>query len=76
MEMPGYIQQQYLDAAITETQAAEEKLRPSYLYRPRLSKDGDKWCALYGEDLMNGVAGFGDSPDEAYRAFDNAWYEK
>ena len=25
-------------------------------------KDGDKWCALYGEDLQSGIAGFGDTP--------------
>lgn len=76
MKLPDYIQQQYLDAAITEWQAAMEKFRPSYLYRPRLTRDGNKWCALYGENLVDGVAGFGDSPDEAYREFDKAWYEK
>lgn len=25
-------------------------------------KDGDKWCALYGEDLQAGIAGFGNTP--------------
>ena len=25
-------------------------------------KDGNKWCALYGEDLQVGIAGFGDTP--------------
>lgn len=25
-------------------------------------KDGDKWCALYGEDLQSGIAGFGNTP--------------
>ena len=38
-------------------QAACEFMRPSVLYRPALSRDGDQWCALYGEDLMNGIAG-------------------
>jgi len=53
--------------------AAHAALRPSTLYRPVLSIDGNKWCALYGTDLMNGVAGFGDSPADAYEAFDRAW---
>jgi hypothetical protein len=52
-----------------------EQMRPSYLYRPRLSIDGDQWRALYGENLQDGVAGFGGSPGEAYAAFDKAWTE-
>ena len=27
--------------------------------------DGDQWCALYGENLQEGVAGFGRTPAEA-----------
>jgi hypothetical protein len=56
--------------------AAAEMCRPSTIHRPALSIDGNKWCALYGENLQDGVAGFGDSPDEAFRAFDAAWFEK
>jgi hypothetical protein len=50
--------------------------RPSAVYRPSLSIDGNKWCALYGEDLMHGVCGFGDTPDAAMWDFDKAWNEK
>lgn len=46
---------------------------PSVLYRPKLSADGDKWCALYGDNLVSGVAGFGDTPAAAMFAFDEAW---
>lgn len=53
--------------------AAYEMQRPSVLYRPDLSRDGNAWCALYGEDLVRGVAGFGDTPNEAMAAFDKAW---
>lgn len=49
---------------------------PSVLYRPALSIDGNKWCALYGENLQDGVAGFGDSPAEAMSAFNRAWHAK
>lgn len=48
--------------------------RPSVLYRPRLFPDGNAWCALYGDDLMTGVAGFGATPEEAMRVFDREWY--
>lgn len=49
---------------------------PSVLYRPTLSRDGNQWCVLYGEDLQQGVCGFGDSPAEAMGNFDKAWYKK
>jgi len=33
-----------------------------------ISLDGDKWCALVGENLQEGVAGFADTPTNAIRA--------
>jgi hypothetical protein len=58
-------------------QIANEWSRPSAVYRPTLSADGDMWCALLGEDLQIGVAGFGKTPAEAMAAFDQAfWNEK
>lgn len=49
--------------------------RPSVLYRPSLSIDGDQWCVLYGKDLQSGVAGFGESPAKAMEDFDKVWYD-
>ena len=53
--------------------AAAEYERPSAVFRPRVFIDGDRWCALYGENLQDGVAGFGDSPAKAMWDFDRAW---
>lgn len=50
-----------------------ELSRPSAMFKPRIFQDGDRWCALYGEDLMIGVAAFGNSPEEAARRFDAVW---
>ncbi|CAJ6698629.1 Uncharacterised protein [Burkholderia pseudomallei] len=50
--------------------------RPSAVYRPTLGIDGNKWCALYGPNLMEGVCGFGDSPAEAMDDFDKNWIAK
>ena len=55
------------------TIAASEQRRPSVLYRPALSIDGNQWCALYGDNLQDGVAGFGSSPEAAMADFDKAW---
>lgn len=53
--------------------AAYEQQRPSVIYRPSLSIDGNKWCALYGDNLQDGFAVFGDSPQEAMLNFDAQW---
>lgn len=55
---------------------SHEYQRPSAVFRPTLTIDGNQWCALYGDDLQNGVAGFGDSPALALAAFDAAWIAK
>ena len=63
-------------AAEVAREAAAEQCRPSVLFRPALSIDGDQWCALYGDDLQCGVAGFGDSPAEAMWDFNRQWATK
>ncbi|HEP8326530.1 hypothetical protein ACP3VF_10335 [Pseudomonas paraeruginosa] len=55
--------------------AAVSQSEPSAIYRPKLSIDGNMWCALYGENLQDGVAGFGSSPAEAMDAFNRSWFE-
>jgi hypothetical protein len=57
-------------------QAAFEMMRPCVVWRPRLSIDGNMWCALLGDNLQDGVAGFGNSPAAAMWAFDEAWHAK
>ena len=57
-------------------QAAAAHERPCILWKPRLFIDGNQWCALFGENIQEGVVGFGDSPDAAMREFDAAWYKK
>ena len=50
-----------------------EMSRPSMVLRPAVSQDGDMWCALYGDNIAEGVAAFGKTPDEAMRRFDRVW---
>lgn len=44
--------------------------RAHVTFTPKLFIDGNKWCALYGENLMEGISGFGDTADEAVVDFD------
>jgi hypothetical protein len=48
---------------------------PHTIFVPKLSRDGNMWCALYGENTMEGIVGFGRSPDKAIKRFDDAFYE-
>jgi hypothetical protein len=57
-------------------EAAWEYQRPSVVFKPTLSKDGNMWCAMLGENLQEGVVGFGDTPADAMYAFDAAWLSK
>ena len=47
---------------------------PSVLHRPSIFPDGDQWCALLGDNLQVGIAGFGNTPYEACVAFDKAFH--
>lgn len=55
---------------------AQAHAAPSAVYRPSLRKDGNQWCAIYGENVQEGVCGFGDTPAAAMAAFDKAWSEQ
>lgn len=43
------------------------------LLKPRIFIDGNQWCVLYGENLQDGVCGFGDTPRLAVYDFNKAW---
>jgi hypothetical protein len=60
--------------AAAEAIATEQARRaPHVLLSPRIFLDGDQWCALLGENLVEGVAGFGDTPEKACAEFDKAF---
>ena len=60
-------------ARMAIVEAAAFVAAPHARMRPSIFPDGNMWCALYGEDLQNGVAGFGATPAEACADFDNNW---
>ena len=55
---------------------AVEMNRPSFIRPVKIYPNGDQWCCLEGENIQEGVCGFGPSPDAACAAFDEAWYAK
>lgn len=67
------LMQERMDAEKGANRALMQLARPSAIRRPNVFKDGDKWCALEGKNIQEGVCGFGDTPDAACRQFDIQW---
>lgn len=64
-------------AQMMQTQAFTDSMfrgveRPAISMKPRIFPDGNMWCCLYGENLQEGVAGFGETPEKAMSDFDRA----
>jgi hypothetical protein len=64
----GKIGQSRLSAAVEA-----EEMNLFAILKPKLSKDGNQWCVLYGENLQEGIAGFGDTPRLAIYDFNKQW---
>ncbi len=61
----------FLNAMMNIEQASQIALEPFTLYKPKLYPDGDKWCVLLGENLQEGLCGFGDTPLKAVNDFNH-----
>jgi len=44
------------------------------MLRPSVTMDGKKWCVLYGDNIQDGVCGFGDTINDAISEFNQAFY--
>jgi hypothetical protein len=53
--------------------AALAWMAPHRLYGAAVVRDGARWCALLGESVESGVAGYGLTPEFACADFDDAW---
>lgn len=41
----------------------------------KLKKNGNRWCVLYGDNLQEGISGFGDTPMKAIWDFNKSFYK-
>lgn len=78
-------EEQYWSKRFTEEQKLLQKyykdlkdarLKPSAIYEPRLFLDGNEWCALYGNNIQEGIVGFGETPALAFDDFDRNWIKR
>lgn len=52
----------------------ELRLLASHALEAKLSKEGDQWCFLLGENIQTGCCGFGDTPHQAALDFQMQYY--
>ena len=46
------------------------------ILKPKIYLDGNQWCVLHGENIMIGIAGFGDTPYLAILDFNKQFGKK
>jgi len=49
------------------------KSAPHVVLNAKVSKDGNLYCCLLGDNLQEGIAGFGETPQKACAKFDKIW---
>ncbi len=50
--------------------AGQKYARPSVVFKPKISIDGNVYCVLLGKNLVEGIAGFGETLAKAMLDFD------
>lgn len=51
-----------------------EELNKVAILKSRIFIDGKQWCVLYGDNLQDGICGFGDTPMLAIYDFNKAFH--
>lgn len=69
------IEEQYWASELSRSIQTEEYALFAQL-KPSIQVDGDQWCVLYGKDLHDGIAGFGDTPYLAILAWNKEWHRE
>jgi hypothetical protein len=50
-----------------------EEMNLVSILKPKIFICGNQWCVLYGENLQDGIAGFGETPRKAVYDFNKSW---
>lgn len=69
LEVPGYLQERVSELLSIEFNRGIYEENLAVILKIPPVKDGNQWVVLYGPNLHDGVAGFGDTPWAAMQAF-------
>lgn len=50
-----------------------EEMNLIRILKPKIFIDGNQWCVLYGNNIQDGICGFGETPRKAVYDFNKAW---
>jgi hypothetical protein len=76
MEIPESMHGQVANALAAEQIAASRRAYWVVILGLQPMRDGNQYCFLWGDNIQVGVAGFGDTPEEAIGAFEKAMNTK
>lgn len=75
-EVPAYLHPMVQQNLALEGELLGRKMSWAVVLGLTPFRDGNQWCFLWGENLQEGVAGFGESVEDAMWAFDKSMREK
>lgn len=70
MNIPDYMHGAVQDTINCQRQEVERRSLWSTILGLIPVKDGNQWCVLYGENLQEGIAAFGKTPEDAMYKFE------
>ena len=53
-----------------------EEINLASILKPKIFIDGNQWCVLYGENIQDGICGFGETPRLAIFDFNKSFDKK
>lgn len=75
MNIPEHLHSRVLEIINMQSDGADKSRLWSTIYRLVPFRDGAAWCVLLGENIQDGIAGFGRTPAEAISNFEIAMYQ-
>lgn len=65
-----------MNAVRMDTLICEQQYQRFAMLKPDIRKDGNQWSVLYGDNIQEGIVGYGDTPHEAIMDWDAAFNKK
>lgn len=75
-EMPEYLHARANELLTMEQEGADRRRNWVVVLGLSPTRDGDRFCFIWGENLQTGVAGFGETVYAAMMDFDRNMYRK
>lgn len=76
MQLPEHLNARAAELLAIEADGADKRRLWAVIYGLVPFRDGDQWCVRLGENIQEGVCGFGDTPQEAITDFEHAMYKR